>query len=93
MAPKIYVPPHKQAQLKFSGKRGKQNRIPASHKQPPTPKRDRPTHPDETQQEASCDLDPAYVNPDGSINYWATMSGSALTPIPSPETDNQSECK
>lgn len=93
MAPKIYVPPHKQAQLKFSGKRSKQNRIPASYKKPPTPKRDRPSHPDEAQQEASCDLNPAYVNPDGSINYWAAMSGPSSAPAPNPETDDQSEDK
>ncbi|MBD3281802.1 hypothetical protein GF391_03590 [Candidatus Uhrbacteria bacterium] len=93
MAPKTYIPPHKQAQLKFSGKRGKQNRISSSHKKPPaTPKRDRPSHPDETQQEAVCDLDPSFINPDGSINFWAAMSGPRLSESDS-ETDNPSEDK
>lgn len=34
---------------------------------------ERSTHPDEGQKQAASELDPSFVNPDGSINFWATL--------------------
>ena len=85
MAKKIFVPPRKNIRIKTGGKA----RLSSSHRKPP-PKsngqvRQDPS-PEEGQQEAVSQLDPVYVNPDGSIRYFAMVQA---TPTPDPDADDQ----
>ncbi|MDF1496683.1 MAG: hypothetical protein P1P90_01315 [Patescibacteria group bacterium] len=74
MAKNVYVPPRRNVKIKS----GQNARITSSHQKPyrkdGKPAHERTIHPDEAQQEAATELNPAFVNPDGSINFWAGIS-------------------
>lgn len=73
MGKKIYVPP-KKPRLKSGGgwrMAANQHNSLRRNKQAPD---ERNVHPDEGQQQAASELDPSFVNPDGSINFWATLN-------------------
>jgi hypothetical protein len=90
MGNKVYVPPKRNVRIKTKSRA----RISSSHQRPynkdTKPAQNRATHPDEAQQEAAAELNPAYVNPDGSINFWATLN---TKPDTEPSIDDEQEDK
>lgn len=86
MAKNVYVPPRRNVRIKSGGN----IRITSSHQKSKRKNEnfdhDRAVHPDEAQQEASTELNPVYVLPNGQINYWAGITTST-EPITETEDD------
>ncbi len=90
MGNKIYIPPKRNIRITTSNK----PHIPSSHQKPYHENdelvRERTVHPYEAQREAAAELNPAFVNPDGSINFWA---GIMTAQEPASYTDDDPEDK
>lgn len=68
-------PPNKSRKPVILSRGKKAPRITSSHRGVPTPSKLRKDpSPDEAQQEAVAEVNPAFVNPDGSVNFWATLN-------------------